>query len=402
LAFQPSSNLIQCGLPPIDFSTVPCIPLLKMSIQLIGKRLMTNQVTLSLHRLSMASYLLPRLHFVQKPHNFFANFCTEIADASTTPDMAVATEFLINKCGLTDAEITKAFRHCNSYLRAKSPSQNMEEVLELLKGCGLTTPAQIRLVVLGNPHIFFHRAERNLKPKLSFLGTFMKKEDIAKLMSISPDIFNFSEGRHKSAISLLQNLGIEGEALSELLARQPRLLTTSEEKVIESFKQAEDLGFKKGSKMFAIALRSILGLGEENLNRRRQFLISLGFSENEVSDLCRKRPSILCQNEEKVKRNVDFVVNIVGLPLADLVKYPNLFGYRVETRMIPRYRVMEALKSMHVQVPKKKEASIFMLTEKRFLENYVYSNSESSSLLLDIYKETCGECISDKVIHETC
>jgi len=264
----------------------------------------------------------------------------------------------------------------------------MEEVLELLKGCGLTTPAQIRGVVLRNPRFLFLSAERYLKPKLRFLGTFMKKEDIAKLLFIEANIFNSSDRKHKSAISVLQNLGIEGEALSELLARLPRLLTVSEEKVIESFKQVEDLGFKKGSKMFAIALRSILGLGEENLNRRRQFLISLGFSENEVLDLCRKRPSILCEKEEKVKRNVDFVVNIVGLPLADLVKYPHLFGYRVETRMIPRYRVMEALKSMHVQVPKTKGASfpqIVILTEERFLEKYVYSNAESSSFLLDIY-----------------
>jgi mTERF domain-containing protein len=278
----------------------------------------------------------------------------------------------------------------------------MEEVLELLKGCGLTTPAQIRGVVLRNPRFLFHSAEIYLKPKLRFLGTLMKKEDIAKLLFKEANIFNSSDRKHKSAISVLQNLGIEGEALSELLARLPRLLTVSEEKVIESFKQAEDLGFKKGTNMFAFALRALLGLGEENLNRRRQFLISFGFSENQTSDLCRRRPSILRIREEKVKLNVDFVVNILGLPLADLVKYPALFEYSVETRMIPRYRVMEALKSMHVQVPKKKEASIFMLTEKRFLENYVYSNAESSSLLLDIYKETCGECISDKVIHETC
>jgi len=146
------------------------------------------------------------------------------------------------------------------------------------------------------------------------------------------------------------------------------------------------LGFKKGTKMFALALRAILGLGEENLNRRRQFLISFGFSENQISGLCRRKPSILRIREEKVKRNVDFVVNIVGLPLADLVKYPNLFGYRVETRMIPRYRVMKALKSMHVQVPKEKESSIFISTEKRFLEKYVYSDAEYSSLLLDIYQ----------------
>lgn len=175
---------------------------------------------------------------------------------------------------------------------------------------------------------------------------------------------------------------------SGLIARQPRLLTASEEKVIESYQQAEDLGYNKGSKMFAHALRAILGLGKENLNRRRQYLISLGFSENQTSDLCRKKPWILRMREERMKCAMDFLVKIVGLPLTDLVKRPDLIAFSVETRMVPRHRVMEALKSMHVQAPRKKRASFarcFTLPEKLFLEKYVYSNAESSTLLLDIY-----------------
>nr|ABR16839.1 unknown [Picea sitchensis] len=163
---------------------------------------------------------------------------------------------------------------------------------------------------------------------------------------------------------------------------------------MESFKQAEDLGYKKGSKMFALAVRPILGLGQEKLDRRRQCLRSLGFSENQILDIWRKKPSSLGITEEKIKRNVDFVVKTAGIPLADLVKYPNLFEYSVETRMIPRYRVMEALKSIQVQAqaPTKKGkkeglsfVQIFIMPENRFLEQYVNSNAESSALILDIY-----------------
>jgi mTERF domain-containing protein len=360
-----------------------------MSIQSIWKRLMINRVPLSFHGLSMRHPLA----FYAKPRKNFANFCTEIAVPATTPARGVVTEFLLSKCGLTDADITKAYRHTGHLLRAKS-SQNMEEVLELLNGCGLTTPAQIRRVVLGHPGLFWYRAERNIKSKLSFLRTFMKEEDITKLVQTYARFLGQSERRIKSAISLLHKLGIDGEALSEILATQPRLLTTQEEKVMESFKQAEDLGYKKGSKMFARALRQILGLRQESLDRRRQCLRSLGFSENQISDIWRKKPTSLGVTEEKMKRNVDFVVKTAGIPLVDLVKYPNLFEYSVETRMIPRYRVMEALKSMQVQVQAptkkgKKEGLSFLriviMPENRFLEKYVNSNAESSALLLDIY-----------------
>jgi mTERF domain-containing protein len=318
-----------------------------MSIQIIWKLFTKNNARLSLAR------SLFHAPFNGKPHIKLANFCTETtAPSLTPPDRGVVRELLINKCGLTDEEITKAFRHHNDLLRQKS-GQNIEDVLELLNGCGLTTPAQIRKVVLCNPHFLFYKSERNLKSKLSLFKTFMNEKDIAKLVQTGARAFDASEGRIKSVISLLQKLGYEGEALSDLLARQPSLIVMSEEKVMESFKQVEDIGLKKGSKLFAIGLRSILVMGIENLGRKQQFLSSLGFSEKQISELLRKRTLILELSEEKIKRNLDFLVKTAGLPLTDLVKYPGLFAYSLEKRMIPRYRVLEALKSMQVQMLKK-------------------------------------------------
>jgi hypothetical protein len=163
-------------------------------------------------------------------------------------------------------------------LLAKS-SKNLEEVLELLKGCGLTTPSQIRRVVLYNHWFLFLRAEKYIQPKLSLLRTFMKEEDVSTLILRYPRLFTVREDKLKSALSLLQRLGVEGHLLSELVAKQPRLLTTSEERVLEAFKLVEDLGFKKESKMFAALLNAICGVGKETLDRRRRCLSSSGFSE---------------------------------------------------------------------------------------------------------------------------
>jgi hypothetical protein len=86
---------------------------------------------------------------------------------------------------------------------------------------------------------------------------------------------------------------------------------------------------------------------------------------------------ILGLSEEKLKRHVDFLVNSVGLPLDDLVKYPTLFTCSLEKRIIPRYRVMEALKSMQV-LKTEMIFQIFLSCQKNvFLEKYVNSNAES-------------------------
>lgn len=138
--------------------------------------------------------------------------------------------------------------------------------------------------------------------------------------------------------------------------------------------------------MFALALRSILGVGKENFDRRLRYLSRLGFSEKQVSVLVSRGPWILAFTEDKLKPKVDFLLKSVGLSLEDIVKYSILLSYSLETRIIPRFRVMEALKSMQEQVLKRESSfpCIAKLTEKCFLEKHVYSNAESS-VLRDIY-----------------
>lgn len=378
-----------------------------MSIQMICKRFTKNNAPFSL-----AISLLRSPTLTAKPHFKFSNICTQIASPSITLDGGVATQFVIDKCGLTPEEIAKAFRHRNKLHRVKS-SQNIEKIMELLTGCGLTSPAQIRRVVLYNPSVLFLRAE-NIQSKLNLLRTFMKDEDFSKLVSTNTRIFNLSEQKLRSSISLLQKLGFEGESLSDILARVPYLLTVSEEKFMESFKQVEDLGFKKGSKMFRIALGAYFG-PVEKIDRKRKCLSSLGFSEQQILYLTSQRPMTLTLSEEKLKRNVDFLVKTVGLQLADIVKHPDLFGNSLERRIIPRYIVLEAMKSKQVQVPKRGMhfPKIISLTEKRFLEEYVNSNAEFSTALQDIYgkgkagklvigKDTLCEFFSVKKIDESC
>jgi mTERF domain-containing protein len=284
---------------------------------------------------------------------------------------------------MTEKDVLKTFKIHKSLLHKSS--QNLEEVLELLSECGLTTPAQIRQVVRWNPSIFLYKSERNLKSRLSFLRSIMKKEDICKLIYSDSKVLNNSEEKFKSAISLLQRLGVEGEALSNLLAMQPRLVTCTEEKVLKSFKVAEGLGLEKGSLIFGHALRAILGIGKEKMDRKLQCLSSLGFSEKQIHKLSSRTPWILGHSEEKLKRNVDFLVKSLGLPLEDIVRYSCLLSYNLETRIIPRYRVMEALKSMQPLKTERIFPHIFYLTEKHFLEKYVNWNVESSSVLRDIY-----------------
>lgn len=152
------------------------------------------------------------------------------APSMTPPDRGFVSDFLISECGLTDEDITKAFRHNNGLLHVKS-TQNMEEVLELLKGYGLITPTQVRRLVFCNPRLLFLRSIRNIKSKLNFLRTFINEEDVSKLVIKDANIFGSREDKLEYATSLLLRLGIEGKASLQSLTISPILLHTSEEKV---------------------------------------------------------------------------------------------------------------------------------------------------------------------------
>eukprot|EP00253_Pinus_taeda_P012878 PITA_12878 len=294
-----------------------------LSVQLkVWKPLLTNN--LSSHRQLILPLPLP-LPFTSTPHITFLNFCSRSAPSSTTPPhRGLVTDFLLNKCGLSEEEITKTFRHRTEFLSIKS-SRSSEEILELLNG----------------------------------------------------------EERIKSSILLIQKLGVEGETLSKLLARQPRLLSYSPERVIESFKLAEHLGLNKGSKMFVAAMRSILGVSKENAESKLQCLSSVGFSQKQASEIFKRCPFLFALSEEKVKNRLDFLVKSMGIPLDNIGKNPALICYSLEKRLIPRLRVMEALKSMQL-LNTELNCRIFFLTEKCFLEKYINKNAHSS-ILLDIY-----------------
>jgi len=144
------------------------------------------------------------------------------------------------------------------------------------------------------------------------------------------------------------------------------------------------LGFKKGSRGFSHAICMMFGLGKEHIDRRLLYLRSFGFSETQSSEISKRNPNILAMSEENLKRHVDFLVKSAGFTLASLLKYPAVLGYSMEKRIIPRYRVMEALKTMQVLKTEMICPNYFQLTEEQFLEKYVNKNVESL-VLQDIY-----------------
>lgn len=313
-----------------------------------------------------------------KPNPSIATFSTQ-----PTPEKGSITQFLQNECGLTETNITTGFRHCNNLLNRQS-TESLENIVQLFKDCGLSK-AQIRTAILSNPRLLQLNVESNLKPKIALLRTFLQEEDLKKIISANARIFNKNlDDTMKTSVPLLREYGFQGNALSELLTKQPHLLITSAKHITEAFELAGNLGLTKGSKMFAYVFQLIISVGRDKTVRKLQYLQGFGFSEEQVKTMCKRMPCIMGITEENMKRTMDFI-NSVSLPLSDVVKYPVILSCGLETRLIPRYRVIEALNSMSLSKEPRSFPVSVTSSEKDFLKKYVDSYAESS-VLLSIYK----------------
>lgn len=179
-------------------------------------------------------------------------------------------------------------------------------------------------------------------------------------------------------------MGIERNPSSESMVKQPYLPSTPVEKVMESLKLAEDLGFRKGSKMFPDVAG--LGIERENLDRKLRCLSSLGFLGKQISDLWRRRPCILRLPVKKLKNNAGVLVGSAEISFDGFFKYPTLLGYDLQRMMVSWHRVMVALKSMQVLETEMGFPRDLNLSERSSLEKYLKWNAKSFSALQDVYR----------------
>ena len=126
--------------------------------------------------------------------------------------------------------------------------------------------------------------------------------------------------------------------------------------------------------------------GPEFWEKKLKYLASFGLLEDETKELVRRHPLILNASMDKIQKNMDFLMQTVGLPAKFLLSHPRLvYNYSLERRIKPRHKVLSAISAMQ---PSERPLSLFtavQLNERKFLESYVQSSPHATKLL-EIYR----------------
>ncbi|GLJ32628.1 hypothetical protein SUGI_0656350 [Cryptomeria japonica] len=332
--------------------------------------------------------------------------------------------FAASEFNLSSTDISKMFKIAPSLERLEN-LENVEQFVDMLSKHGCQRQ-QIAKIMKGVPKLLTTSAENAVERKIQLLMDFgIKREYLAKVLTSRPRILGASlEQELVPKLMLFKNAFHSRDLLIKFLVRNPSILTYNMEKTLKpslafwegfGFRGKElakfilskpdvlrytnltpaqlDLihktGIEKASTMYKYALITVATYRTETLLAKMHNLQLCGLSSEETWELFRVFPKIFGLSEEKVKQNLDFIVNDMELAANCVLKYPQLLIANLEKVLKPRFLVWQRMKCMNVlgDLEFKSLDSVIVMPEAKFLSKIV----KGPPMLYTIYEEVMAD-----------
>jgi mTERF domain-containing protein len=134
----------------------------------------------------------------------------------------------------------------------------------------------------------------------------------------------------------------------------------------------KSIGFSQEVVTFMIRRApSLLRTTEELLGRKMELLKSTGLIQEEVTYIISKDPTVLQLSEELLGRKMEFLIKDAGCGKIDVVRKPIMLTFQLEKRLIPRSVVRKLLMSKGLPVANKAFANFANPSDEKFVEKFV-------------------------------
>jgi mTERF domain-containing protein len=338
--------------------------------------------------------------------------------ASIPPEPFPVEDYLVTACGLTRPKAHKASKKLSHF---RSPSR-IDAVLAFLSALGISRSG-IASVVAADPQLLCADVENNLakrvveltdlgltRPQIArliplarvsfrtsslasnlafWLPVFGSFENILKVIKANSGLLATDlEKVAKPNLALLQQCGIN--VREDFSAYIIRVLTRHPVHVQNALLNIEKLGVPRNSPMFRYALMSFAAQSKERLANKMGILEMLGWSQDDVLIAVRKMPGILAMSEERLRKNVNFLISDAGLEIPYIARRPVLVMYSHEGRVLPRHSLLKILNARGLLDAKTDFYTIAAMTEKKFLDKFVHPYKDSIPGLAVSFASTCA------------
>eukprot|EP01018_Ginkgo_biloba_P036424 Gb_25286 [translate_table: standard] len=282
--------------------------------------------------------------------------------------------------GFSDSHIQTLISRRPEVLASSVP-RTLQHKLRLFENLGMVGN-MLGDAVSRDPTIFKRSIKGKLLPGISFLQEVLQtNENVVKVLSRQPWLLHFDlEKTLKPKILFLKNYGIDEKRLWNHFVSQPRFLISSETVIKNVLKTAEELGVPRQSDMFVDAVFAVSSMAMKTLQRKLKFFIRSGLSEKYLLTAFQRSPYILTVSEEKFKQRMDFLVNTLKYEPSIIAQYPGFLMWSMESRILPRYRVLQLLQSMKLWKKRFSVIEMFLMSEKIFFEKFIFRYGPFSGL----------------------
>ncbi|KAL8104092.1 uncharacterized protein LOC141679938 [Apium graveolens] len=361
-------------------------------------------------------------HNSKPPINLFFFFLLPFRNYTTSTTTPQIIDFFTNSLGFSPPKAHSLVQRLPG--GALKDLQNTKSVIQFFKSVGFSD-THVRHCIYNRPRILCSSIDKTLKPKIQLfqdlgladfdLGKFFSwnssllsrnlaktiapcvdmlrpimdnDKDLVVVISRSNWIFKKDpEKVLKANVGVLRECGIVGSRLSMTLKRQPWILTKNVEDLREVVGRVLDMGFSVKSTMLIHAIHTINSMSSDTLMRKFQLFRNVGFSEDECSFLFRRMPVLFRASEEKLRSGLLFFMNTAKFDKDAIMTNPMCLMYSMKKRVIPRYKVMEILKSKKLLETKTRFVKVLSMKEDIFLDKFVSSYPSEAPQLLLAYKK---------------
>ncbi|CAM0942749.1 unnamed protein product [Alopecurus aequalis] len=339
--------------------------------------------------------------------------------ADPIPGFAVE-QYLVDSCGLSRRQ---ALRASAKLAHLNSPS-NPDAVLAFLAGLGLPRPA-VAAAVAGDPELLCADVDETLAPvaaeitahglshaevaRLASLGCtvfrcrsavsnlpyyislFGTQESLLRLVKHSPRLLGYSlDNVVKPNVAFLRECSLGDYDFLKVCLASPRILATKLERLRAMVTFAEGLGAPRGSRMFWNVLRTVSFVGEWNFTAKMDYLKEIfRWSDAEVSTVLCRSPQLLHRSDDRLRRLSEFLISEVGLEPAEIAQHSLILTVSLDGRLRPRYSALKFLKENGLLKYDPSYSTVFMLSEKVFMERYICPRKEAAPHLAEDYLANC-------------
>ncbi|XP_057252233.1 transcription termination factor MTERF4, chloroplastic-like [Beta vulgaris subsp. vulgaris] len=346
----------------------------------------------------------------EKPNPPFANYLVENLGFSKQNARSTSTK-------LDRLRQIRNTKKVSSYKFTKKA----DSVVEFLKQNELND-SQIRIVVSSLPLVLFSKVDKTLKPKLElFLKFGFSKSDFAEVVSVNPfallscqfvraievlkDVLSYDDdvisimtksnwttvssicNNLKPNVALLLEYGIPIESIRKRFVQRPSQFLRKTQYFKDVLIRVEEkLGIPRDSLMFLHGLSLLASFTEELIESKFGVFESFGWMRSDVVALIRRNPYCLALSEARVRRSLEFLMNELGYERDYLVSHCALLNYSLEKRIMPRNKILLALKEKGLIKMDYSLYSSLLLNETQFLKRFVLPFEE----IHEIYAKHTG------------